>query len=83
MKITYFASNDGMGDITSSACDYFRSWALAQLRAEYPDANIDVVSDQATYSVHCDSDDYAEYIAVNDFCSALWDRCDWSNFDIG
>jgi len=77
MKITYFASIENMGDNVTEADAYgYREWALAELSAKYPEAEIEVSDEQNLIQASCDDDSRED--EIGDFCSRLWDRCPWS-----
>ena len=80
-QIILSANNDSMGDISETEAQQFRNWAESELKAEYPDAEVEVVSEQQNNVVLVDEDSFeADQVkgeAFN-FIDRLWDRCPWS-----
>ena len=75
MEIIYYADNGSMGDTGAQDCEKFRNWALAELQSEYPGYDITVSEDQSMQTAYTDDVDNEE--SIIDFCSRLWDRCQW------
>lgn len=78
-KITYYASNDTMGDTSGENCELFREWAAKQLEAKYPEYKIVVLDENTTGSSSAvyGVEDYEKISEITDFCSRLWDSCPW------
>ena len=75
MNITYYASNDSMGDTSERDCELFRAWAAKEIKAEYPEHNVTVSGEQSLVTAETDDDRNEDEII--DFCSRLWDSCPW------
>jgi len=76
-KINYFAPIDTMGDVTEIEASNYRSWAHNQLTEAFPEAVIEVVSDNSTITSIIESDNQAETDRAISFCRELWDRAPW------
>jgi hypothetical protein len=75
-KIFYRAADCNMGDCTEQDCEMFRAWALAEIKAAYPDAaQIEVLNEDRGSTVFTEEDD--EECAILEFLFELWDRCPW------
>ena len=75
-RITYFADDSSMGDTSGEDCNAFRSWAENELRQTYPGHTIEVSDKPSLSQVHTDDEENRD--EIEDFCSRLWDRCDWN-----
>lgn len=74
-SITYFASDENMGDTSPEDCALYRDWARSELRKEYPDHRIEVSDDPSLQQVTTDDEDNQE--EIEEFCYRLWERCTW------
>lgn len=75
MYITYYASNDSMGDTSPEACQQFRDWAKVQLIKEYPNYLIEVSAEPSLSTAA--TDDFDNEDEIKEFCHRLWDNCPW------
>lgn len=74
-SITYYADDTTMGSTGEDDCELYRSWAQAELEAEYPDHIIEVVERPSPHTSETDDENRRDEII--DFCGRLWDRCPW------
>lgn len=76
-SIKYYADTSTMGGITEAQAVNYRQWAYSELKAAYPDADIEVVDFGSVgdsiiiADADCDTDDALS------FCRELFDRCPW------
>lgn len=73
--ITFYADNSSMGDLHPADCQAFREWAQKQIESEYPGYEVTVLGDESLITVHTNDDKNSD--SIQDFCSRLWDNCDW------
>ena len=76
MQITYFASDDTMGDTSPEDCAAYRRWAQAELEAAYPEATVEVTAETAVRGAWTDAIEREE--EIEEFCARLWERCPWT-----
>lgn len=76
-KITYYASDDTMGDNSPEDCNAFRNWALQQLVAEYPDFDVEVSPSNSLRQVAVTDATPEMEDSIEFYASHLWDRCPW------
>ena len=85
-KITVTGLNkNNMGDASEADAAGYREWLGKQLASEFPEAEIDLIEQDATrgLSVETDGDDanYSEYEGARDqvanFLEECWNRCNW------
>jgi len=75
-SITYYASNDSMGDTSNENCNNFRQYAKEALENEYPYFEITVSDEQSlTTCITEGIDDDCLENEINEFCHGLWDGC--------
>jgi hypothetical protein len=78
LSITYFAPTTSMGDTSEDDAAAFRSWAQAQLLAEWPDAAITVSEGDASRQTAINGAESSEQEDdIIDFVGRLWDNFPW------
>lgn len=75
--ITYYAPTENLGDVTEEQAELYREWALEQLTAKCPAAEIEVLNENAVSTVFVDADTDEETEAATEFAKGLWDNCPW------
>ena len=75
MEIIYYADNGSMGDTSDNQCDLYREWAEKELKAEYPNYDITVTTDDNMATAWTDDEENRDEII--EFCSNLWSDCPW------
>tara|TARA_B100002049_G_C16069252_1_gene371971 strand:+ start:445 stop:738 length:294 start_codon:yes stop_codon:yes gene_type:complete len=75
-------------ELTESDAKGYAHWLENQLRAEYPNAEIDVSDETQTYALALETSDGEETIIsggfsaerdeVEQFLADCWDRCPWT-----
>ena len=75
MKIIFHAEDCSMGDTSPENCDKFRQWALKEIKAEFPEYEVEVSAEPSLFQVYMDDNQDAGEVAR--FCGRLWDRCPW------
>ena len=71
-----------MGEATEQDGDNYRAWAENAIRAQYPDAEIEVLDEDRNTEVdisggRCDYESEHEWTECQEFLAGLWDACPW------
>ena len=85
-SIKIYSDDGSMGEATEAECDWYRGWMQQQLDTEYPDADIEVMSEPSTSSVEvsCErwEDDETATQEVKEYANRMWDRCPWETMTL-
>ena len=72
--ILYRAATRSMGETSEQDAANYRAWALAEIKAAYPDAaQVEVMNEDQVSTVYTEEDD--DKYQILEFLSELWDRC--------
>ena len=82
-KIIARAADVNMGDTPAAECQQFRNWAAAEIKAEYPSADVEVLNEDGNTEIEAeggriDYDSEQAWIDAQEFVATLWDRCPWT-----